>query len=143
MHIIRASMFALGLLVWPASQAPVTAQTRAARTKKAPTVRFEFDVKRDVYDTPTSRVFLRVDGQRFFVSSFQEGFNRLSRAEFTNRKVPREALAACSGWWAGAGDNLYVVRRGTRLDVYRQQMDEQSGPFPYRRIKSIRFSPLR
>lgn len=121
---------------------PVAAQTRPTKTARPLAVRFEFETKR-VSDVkpPHSRVFVNANGKRTLVFSYDEGFQTMSRDEFADQHVPREALAACFGWWAGAGDNLYVVRRGARLDVFRQQLDEGTEkPMPYRLIKSIRLS---
>lgn len=118
---------------------PVAAQTRTARPIA---VRFEFQTRGGTDgQAPHSRVFLNANGKRTLVFSTNEGFQTMSRDSFADQHVPREALAACSGWWAGAGDNLYVVRRGARLDVYRQELDEGiEKPMPYRVIKSIRLS---
>lgn len=124
---------------------PVAAQTRPAKTTRPLAVRFEFQTRGGADgNAPHSRVFLNVNGKRTLVFSSDEAFHAVSRAEFIAQqvppelKVPREALAACAGWWAGAGDNLYVVRRGARLDVYRQELDEgiEKTP-PGRVIKSL------
>ncbi len=116
-------------------------KSRVARAPRPIKVSFEFEVKLDKTETPHSRVFVRANGKRTLVLSATEGFTHLGRAQFASHKVPREALVACTGWWAGAGDNLYVVKRGARLDVYRQEMDEQAETLPYRKIKSIYLSP--
>ena len=133
----------LGSVVSPAFVRPVEAKPkpRVARAPRPIKVSFEFKVKLDKTETPHSRVFVRANGKRTLVLSATEGFRSLKRSEFASHEVPREALAACSGWWAGAGDNLYVVRRGARLDVYQQEVDSQAPEFPYRKIKSIYISP--
>ena len=142
MNTIRRFLgITLALSVLPALVSPVVARPRTVQAPRARAVRFEFEVKRDSNDTPHSRVFLNANGRRTLVLFATEGFQNLKRDEFASREIPRSALAACTGWWAGAGDNLYVVRRGQRLDVYRQEMDEQAGPFPFRKIKSIRILP--
>jgi hypothetical protein len=141
MHFRPSFAITLALSLVPAFILPLAAQPRPIQTRPRLAVRFEFEVKRDADDTPHSRVFVNANGKRTLVLASMAGFEALSRADFAERKIPREALAACTGWWAGAGDNLYIVRRGERLDVYRQEMDEQAGPFPFRKIKSIRLSP--
>lgn len=133
---------ALGLFAF-SPLLPVAAGPRPRKTPRPLVVRFESETKFDTGEhAPHSRVFVNADGKRTLVFSGEEGFHTLSRADFASQRVPRGALAACSGWWAGAGDNLYVVRRGARLDVYRCQVDEEEErKQPYRKIKSIRLSP--
>ncbi len=142
MSIIRLSLrIALALLALPALVPNVAAQPRTTKTARPLTVRFEFETKGGLDGhAPRSRVFVNANGKRTRVFSNDESFQALSRDEFSTHRVPRRALAACFGWWAGAGDNLYVVRRGAQLDVYQQPLDEQSGPFRFCKIKSIRFS---
>ena len=38
--------------------------------------------------------------------------------------IPKKALQACGGWWAGAGEYFYVIREGDRLKVYEGWQDE-------------------
>jgi len=128
---------ALFFLTCPVKAQP--ARAPAAQSKTA--VRFEFETRLDADDTPHSRVFLRANGRRMPVFASTAGFQTLPRNEWKERGVPRNALAACTSWWAGAGDNLYVVRRGARLVVFRQEMDEQAPPFPWKRWKSLNGAP--
>jgi len=104
-------------------------------------VRFEFETRRDADLTPHSRVFLRAGGRRPLVFSSTEEFQILQQKEWKESGVPPRALAACTSWFGGAGDELYVVRRGARLEVFRQEMDEESGPFPWKRWKSLPLAP--
>lgn len=138
MNMLRLCLaIASGLFVSPVLAPP----SCAPKIQNPPRVRFEFEVKLDANDTPHSRVFVRANGRRTLVLSATEGFQTLARADYASRKVPKTALAACTGWWAGAGDNLYVVRRGAWLDVFQQEMDEQAAPSAFRKIKSIRLAP--
>lgn len=149
MSINRSSLRVVLALLAFSPLLPVAAGPRTSQAPRPLQVRFEFETKGGSDgNAPHSRVFVNANGKRTPVFSADEGFQTLSRAEFTTQqvpreqKVPRDALAACSGWWAGAGDNLYVVRRGARLDVYRQELDEGiEHSLPFRKIKSIRLSP--
>jgi hypothetical protein len=64
-------------------------------------------------------------------------FTSLSRDEYASHDVPPTALAACTGWWAGAGEDFFVTRHGRRLDIYRRLTDEQLPQEPYRLVRSV------
>jgi len=122
---------------------PLAAQpSRPPASQSAAPVRFEFETRHGRDDTPHSRVFLRAGGQRTLVFSATALFQTLARGEWKEQGVPNRALAACTSWWGGAGDKLYVVRRGAHLQVFRQEMDEESGPFPWKRFKILPSSPV-
>ena len=89
--------------------------------------------------SPRGKVYLSVGGRRELVEAdAQYQFQVVSRAEYHDHAVPSGALCACSGWWAGGGEDLYVVRRGNRLKVYRRWLDEESGIFPYHLLRTFR-----
>jgi len=132
-----ALAIALSVLALPVAAQP----SRPLVLQRAAPLRFEFETRLDQDDTPHSRVFLRANGRRTLVFSSEAGFQNLPRSEWKERGVPPRALAACTSWWAGAGDNLYAVRRGAHLLVFRQEMDEQAGPFPWKRWKTLPLAP--
>ena len=67
-------------------------------------------------------------------------FQRFAKSGYKDQGVPASALTACFGWWAGAGDYLYVVRQGKSLAVFRREADEAGPDLPWKRLKII---PLR
>ena len=67
-------------------------------------------------------------------------FQTVTKANYKDHDIPASALLACAGWWAGAGDHLYVVRRGRSLVVYRKELDEQGPNLPWKRFKVIPLS---
>lgn len=132
---IAAVSFALFTL---ASLGPVPA---APAAKQTPPLQWVFQTRHDSQTNPHTDVFLRVGGRKVLVMRrVEEEFSVRAKAEYKDNAIPAQALAACTGWWAGAGDNLYVVRRGRFLVVYRREVDEQAPDFPWKRFKVI---PLR
>ncbi len=90
---------------------------------------------------PHSRLSLAVNGKAYLISpDLQEKMSVLGREVYEPSEVPKDALIACSGWFAGAGDKFYVVRRAGSLRVYQQMGDcsPDSGEQPWRRVKTIR-----
>lgn len=138
MKFVRPFLCFLLLLMPSAPRFAAKAAQRPVSTIPAkPAVAWVFVIKRDKNLTPRSSVFLRVAGKSTLVFQGIDEFRTLARADYKEHHVPADALAACTGWWAGQGDDLYVVRRKQRFEVYRRELDEQSGPFPVKRIKSI------
>lgn len=122
-----AAIFALPLLV---SAAPVPKQT--------PPVAWVFQMHRDAQTNPHTDVFLRVGSKQTLVMhSAPDEFHAVAKADYKDSGIPATALTACLGWWAGAGDQLYVVRRGRALVVYRREEDEQAPDFPWKRFQVI------
>ena len=115
----------------------------AARADTAPVaVSWVFDTHQDGQGNPVSRVFLRVAGRRMLVESHSQlQYSVTDRAGYKDLKVPRAALAACTGWWAGGGENLYVIRRGPRLLVLRRWQDEQGPDLLYKLLRVIPLPP--
>lgn len=100
-----------------------------------------FQTRRDPQTNPHTDVFLRVGGRRVLVMrQAPDEFHIAAKTEYKTIGIPAQALTACTGWWAGAGDSLYVVRRGHSLIVYRREADEQAPDLPWKRLKVI---PLR
>jgi len=140
MHRSRFTLaIALSVLALPLAAQP----SRPPALGSGAPVRFEFETRRDKSDIPHSRVFLRVNGRRSLVFSSEAEFQSLLRSQWKEYGVPSRALAACTSWFGGAGDKLYVVRRGAHLQVFRQEMDEESGPFPWKRWKTLPLAATR
>ena len=103
-------------------------------------VAWEFKLTPTDKDTsyPHSDVYLKVAGKKTLIrKNVIAKFHSVDRSGFKERKVPASALAACAGWWAGQGVDLYVVRKGAKLLVYQRELDEQAAIPSYRRIKTI------
>jgi hypothetical protein len=100
-------------------------------------VSWQFDTRRLEYDLPDTKVYLVVDGRRIFLLRASSQFSVLERELYSGHDVPATAIAACAGWWAGQGQDLYVTRRGRRLIVFARYLDEQAPVERYRRLKVI------
>lgn len=103
-------------------------------------VRWQFDSRQDKDGNPWTRVYLVVGGRRVFLLREVGQYSEIERKDFSSHEVPARAVIACLSWWAGGGAEMYVVRRGRQLIVYRRSLDEQVDTGPYGRFKVI---PLR
>ena len=140
-----AALFSSNTQLWLAAKLALAVllvsagfSSAAPASKQTPPVAWVFQMHRDKSGTPSTDVFLRVGGKQTLVMrQAQEEFEALPRSSYKDHAVPAQALAACAGWFAGAGDDLYVIRRGRSLVVYRKQQDEQAPDFPWKRLKVI------
>lgn len=103
-----------------------------------PALSWSFNMRRDRYDNPHGNVYLLISGRRVLVLRNADTYLRvLRREDYAAHDVPRAALTACAGWWAGGGEYLYVIRRHGRLDIYDRGLDEGAPTPAYRRIRSV------
>ena len=129
-------------MIWAALAAalllPPAGQAAPAPGSRLPQITWQFDTRVDKDLTPHTNVFLRVGGKRFLVlrGSVSE-FQVIKRQEYKDHKVPAEAIAACAGWFAGQGNDLYVIRRAGKLIVFDRALEEQEAIPPYKRLQMI------
>jgi len=130
----------LSLLMLTALCAVPAVAARGAAQKAANAqaeVTWAFDTHEDRNGNPHTKVFLIVGARRVLVMETTANFSALERKDFKEHGVPATAVTACSGWWAGAGEDLYVVRRNRSLIVFSRSLDEQAPASPYKRLKVI------
>ena len=136
-HSILALLLILVLLFPAAFPCPA----RAAPSMRQSQVFWSFDLRRDPDLTPHSNVFLHVRGKRILIlRDADSAFNVMARTSYPDHDVPSQAISACTSWFAGQGEDLYVIRRRHTLIVYRRAVDEEAATLPYKRLKVI---PLR
>jgi hypothetical protein len=101
------------------------------------TLEWLFNARNDRDGNPNTSVYLVMGGQRYFVMRDTAQFSVVERDGYREHGVPASAVAACASWWAGSGEELYVIRRGRQLIVYIRYLDEQSETGRYKRLKVI------
>ena len=119
----------------------ISAAPAPAAPGQTPPLAWVFQMRRDSQGSPHTAVLLRVGGRLVPVlRDAADEFRTLARAGYKEKGVPAPALTACAGWWAGQGDDLYVIRRAHSLIVFRREEDEQVPALPWKRLQII---PLR
>lgn len=81
-------------------------------------------------DAPRHEVFVQMGDSRVKVADILN-CETLSPDLFAQYQIPAEALTAVGGWWAGAGDYLYIVQEGEKFVVKQGAMDEQQENLDY------------
>jgi hypothetical protein len=83
------------------------------------------DKGEDEYGIPRRNVFLNVKINKMLIDSVRSECNPIGKEEFERYEIPADAIDACGGWWAGAGDYFYVVKKDGEYHIYRGWQDEQ------------------
>jgi len=101
--------------------------------------RFKMTTTHDGNYTPTTTVFLRINNNMEFViePKARAAFHVLQPKDFETSGVPKRALTACSGWFAGGGEDYYATYDGKRVLVYHRSLDELQKIERYKLIRRL------
>jgi hypothetical protein len=78
----------------------------------------------DNIGTPSVTVSLLVDGKKYELGSEIGEFSNIEKGNFRDYRIPKKALIGCQGWWAGAGVNYWVIKKGNNLVVMKRDISE-------------------
>lgn len=102
-------------------------------------ISWNFDVHHDERDQPRGKVWLVVDGQRHMITDDpMGGYEIIAPKDYPKKQVPSDAVVACTAWWAGSGEDMYVRIESNRALVFRRESGES--PFgipPYSLFRTI------
>jgi len=92
----------------------------------APLLEWRFKTKHDANDVPTTTVSLRVNNNMEFIIEPKAiaSFRVLEPKDFEAHDVPKKALTACAGWFAGGGEEYYAAYDHRRVLIYHRTLDE-------------------
>lgn len=95
--------------------------------------------KNESDENPTSTIELSVNGIISPVSKISGNADFIPNADFKSKEIPENAIAACGGWWAGAGDYFYVVKTDNKLVIYQGWQDEGQNDegYHWKKMKEI------
>jgi hypothetical protein len=90
-----------------------------------PSITWQFNIHLDNRDQPGGKVWLVVDGERHLITNDPiGGYWIVPKSEYGDRQIPSDALSACTGWWAGSGEDMYVRVVAGRVLVFRREDGE-------------------
>ncbi len=107
-------------------QQDVNQDITSRSTDTAPTVSvvtFICHTLMDEYENPNSQVFIQINDSRIKIADIQ-ACDVIGPDSYAQYDIPADAIAACGGWWAGAGDYFYAVRDGDIIRVMKGWQDE-------------------
>ncbi len=84
-------------------------------------------------DAPLSIVSIKIGAQLTVVDSLSV-CETISPGE---NEIPKDAISACGGWWAGAGDYLYIKYEGNDAVVMAgwQAEEQEDEGYHYKELK--------
>lgn len=96
------------------------------------------DISKNPEEAPLFVVTIEAAGQKTVVDTIMSCAS-FTKEDYERHDIPQNAIAACGGWWAGAGDYLYVVEEKGKLVVYAGWQEEQQEDkgFHYKVLKTL------
>lgn len=93
----------------------------------------------DKMGVPHTLVNLNVGGKNIFIDSVT-ACSAIPANNFKQYDIPKDAIGACGGWWAGGGDYFYAVVQGKRLEIYQgwQEESEQPTGYHWKKVKVLK-----
>jgi hypothetical protein len=133
----------LGLASCKPADTSATGSTTPEAVASAPTVLKDASLVcreiRDLNDiAPLSEVSVKIGEKTTLVDSIST-CQMFTPEEYDGFKIPKNAVAACGGWWAGAGDYIYLVYEGNDAVVMAgwQAEEQEDEGFHYQEILRI------
>lgn len=122
-----------------------TTTTPSAAATAIPNLSWEIENKRNADDEPTSAVWLKLDNRKYqVVKPFMADIQVIEKENYQQYEIPTQAIIACGGWWAGAGDYYYVVAKGDQFDVMYATIDEsEASRYQYKSIATLKSSDFK
>lgn len=93
------------------------------------------DEPNDLADAPHHEVFLQIGNSKVKVADILN-CETLDKTTYEQNQIPAKAIAAVGGWWAGAGDYLYIIEEDGKYVVKKGATAEESenNDFGYKTI---------
>jgi uncharacterized Zn-finger protein len=89
-------------------------------------------------DAPHHEVYLQLGNSKVKVADILN-CETFDKAAYEQNQIPAKAIAAVGGWWAGAGDYLYIIEEGGNYVVKKGAIAEESenNDFGYKTIMTF------
>lgn len=76
------------------------------------------------YDSPINNVYLYVNSKKNFVIKETFNFYPTPKSDYKTNNIPKDALIAMRGWWAGAGIDLWALQKDNEIIVMKKEIGE-------------------
>lgn len=80
------------------------------------------------FDAPITEIYLVVNGQKNLIAKENMLVSETPAELYKEYEIPNNALTSCRGWWAGGGNDYWVVPGTDGLEVYQRWIEDGSGP---------------
>ncbi len=112
-----------------------------SQNTSAQSLSWSFETKEGDAGLLQTAITLKVNGKTHFIKTASGGFEEIPKQNFADihYKIPQKALTACSGFWGGLQNTLYVIKVGNNLEVHEGFLDSEAPniALKYKTIKKI------
>lgn len=102
---------------------------------------WNFDTREGDAGLLQTAISLKVNGKTHFIKTASGGFEEIPKQNFADvhYKIPQNTLTACSGFWGGLQNTLYVIKVGNNLEIREGFLDSEAPniALQYKTIKKI------
>lgn len=78
----------------------------------------------DEDENSTFEIYVQYNKKKVLINTLNGNASIVDKSEFY-MGVPKTAISACGGWWAGAGDYYYLISSAKGLAIYHGWQDEE------------------
>ncbi len=104
----------------------------SSRSIADPNVQWQFkSLGEDANGTPSTILSVLVNDNLNEIATETGNFYIINPEDFKDNGIPKNALIACQCWWAGAGADYWVVKKGSTLVVMERDLSEGDPDHPY------------
>lgn len=98
-----------------------------------------FKTESDENDNPSAIVYVHFAKKMTQIARITGNPEMIDKKEFAEKGIPKNAIAACGAWWAGAGDYFYLLKTPKGIAVYKGWQDEgqQDKGYHWTKLKEI------
>lgn len=75
-------------------------------------------------EMPQTLISIVINGVKHEVKTISGMADLIQKEQYEIMDIPSNAIAACGGWWAGAGDYFYMVNNSNAVVIYHGWQDE-------------------
>lgn len=90
-----------------------------------PELKWEFKrVGTGEYDTPINDVNIIVNGKKYFIAKEYYSFSEMPVSDYKSYEIPKDAIIATRGWWAGGGIDYWAIQKDNEIIVMKREIGE-------------------
>ncbi len=91
-------------------------------------------------EIPFNKVSVVLNGKKHQLANIL-ACEKFSKKDYKNYEIPANAIDACGGWWAGAGEYFYIEKKtsGRYAIMYGQMYEEkETGKYDYTQLAQVK-----
>ena len=139
LFIFSAFLFACNSDTGTSDQAQSEETSNMENAGEHPVPFFVIESYQDSLGNPKSTVNLNVSNKKLKIADVM-ACEKIEPKDYERYQIPKEAIDACGGWWAGAGDYFYLISNGDdNYTVMQGEMHEEkeTNNYDYKMVMNL------